>query len=137
MHFFETLFWVSFSILIYTYFGYACLLWILTRFFKKKEIPTPSDADLPRISHLITAYNEQDCIEHKIKNALTVDYPSDKLVHVIVADGSTDNTVKIVEQYPKIQLFYTEERKGKLAAVNRVLPLLNTDIVFLVMPMLW
>src|SRR5690606_6171253 len=54
--------------------------------------------------------------------------PTSKLSVFIVTDGSTDNTMKIVEQYPQIRHFHEDGRKGKIHAVNRVMKFVSTPI---------
>lgn len=82
----------------------------------------------PSVTILVAAYNEQDCIEDKIKNSLAIDYPKDKLKIVFVTDGSSDKTMEIISQYADIQLFHKDGRSGKMAAINRVMPLIDTPI---------
>lgn len=130
MHLIEIAFWLAAAIVFYTYLGYPILLCILTRFISKRKNEPLSDDELPQISHLIAAYNEEDVIEEKIQNALSSDYPNERIQHIIVADGSTDKTIEITKNYPEIRLFYEPERRGKLAAISRVLLLPDTDIVF-------
>ncbi len=70
------LFWVSCSLVIYTYIGYPLVLWVLTKIrvrgVRKREI-------YPSVSIIITARNEEDKIREKIDNTLTLDYPPDLL----------------------------------------------------------
>jgi glycosyltransferase involved in cell wall biosynthesis len=48
-----------------------------------------------------------------------LNYPQDKLEVIVAADGSTDATVSIVENFTsrKVVLSYSKERAGKLAAI--------------------
>lgn len=118
----------SFVILFYTYFGYGMILWFITRFFPKKDFPSLTAEDLPEVTHVIAAYNEEDIIEKKILNTYRLKYPSGKIRTIIVADGSTDRTVDIIQKYPKIELYYTPERAGKLHAVDRVMKDVKTPV---------
>jgi cellulose synthase/poly-beta-1,6-N-acetylglucosamine synthase-like glycosyltransferase len=88
-----------------------------------------ADPELPRITLLIAAYNEEGFIEEKIKNTLALDYPADKLSIFIVTDGSADRTVERARQYAAVQLFHDPERKGKIHAVNRVMKFVKTPVV--------
>jgi cellulose synthase/poly-beta-1,6-N-acetylglucosamine synthase-like glycosyltransferase len=47
----------------------------------------------------------------------------------IVADGSTDRTVAIAQDFQAVKTFHLPERKGKINAVNRVMKLIKTPIV--------
>lgn len=130
MKFIEIAFWTLLGITFYAYIGYGILIWVMVkikRFFGSNK--TVYTQNLPEITLLIAAYNEQDCIEEKIKNSLALDYPKDKIKIAFVTDGSSDNTPAIIAQYPDIQLFHKSARSGKMAAINRVMPLINTPIV--------
>ena len=83
----------------------------------------------PCVTIVVAAYNEEDIILEKIKNCLGLNYPSEKLKFVFVADGSSDNTVNIIKLYPQIELYFLPERKGKVAAINRVMNNIKTDYV--------
>ena len=118
-------------IIVYTYIGYAFILWFLTRFIRRKEKNAVDEKDLPKISHLIAAYNEEALIAEKVENALSSDYPKGNIQHVFVTDGSTDGTVNILNKYAEVDVYHQPERAGKLAAINRVLPFIDSDIIIL------
>ncbi|MFT6828353.1 MAG: biofilm PGA synthesis N-glycosyltransferase PgaC [Parvicella sp.] len=125
----ETIFWISLTIVFYTFIGYAVIISILSGFKrKKKKLPKLSNEDLPEVTLLIAAYNEEDIIEAKIKNCQNLEYPKDKLNIVFVTDGSNDRTNTIIEAYDEINLEFRPERKGKVAATNRVMPSITTPI---------
>lgn len=88
-----------------------------------------SDPNLPSVSIFVAAYNEEDCIEKKILNCLEQNYPKDKISYYFVSDGSDDQTASIINSYKEIHAFHKAERKGKIAAVQRVVPNVNTEIV--------
>jgi len=54
------------------------------------------DKDLPKIGICVPAYNEQRTASKTIDSILKCDYPASKCEILIVADGSTDNTVLVV-----------------------------------------
>lgn len=125
----EIIFWTLLGITFYAYIGYGILIWLMVKIktsFAKKTALNPDY--LPEVTILVAAYNEQECIEEKIKNSLAVDYPKDKLKIAFVTDGSTDKTAEIISQYADIQLFHKNCRSGKMAAINRVMPLIDTPI---------
>jgi poly-beta-1,6-N-acetyl-D-glucosamine synthase len=124
------LFWLSLALVVYTYVGYGSIIYILSRFWgRKRAVPTPTDLDLPEITLLIAAYNEEKYIVQKIKNSVSLRYPAAKLHLWVVADGSTDRTVELCKNYPAVTVFYSPERKGKIHAVNRVIQKVKTPIV--------
>jgi cellulose synthase/poly-beta-1,6-N-acetylglucosamine synthase-like glycosyltransferase len=132
----ELLFWVSLFIVFYAYIGYGILLFTIIkvrRFFKgKSKMPNPSE--LPEVTFLVAAYNEERWIEDKIKNGLAFNYPKEKIHHYFVTDGSNDKTPDLIRQYKipqgvNLELFHQPERKGKIAAVERVMQFVKTPIV--------
>jgi len=60
---------------------------------------------------------------------MKLDYPLSKLKVIFVTDGSTDDTPGIVSRYPAMQLLHQPERRGKVAAMNRSIPLFTTPYV--------
>lgn len=127
-------FWISFAILFYTYFGYGILLYIWLKFFRKKSYEIggyDNPRDLPELTLLIAAYNEADFLEEKIANCFKLQYPKEKLKICFVTDGTTDNSQEILSLYPDIQVFHEEERRGKMAAVDRVIPLIDSSVTVL------
>lgn len=126
----EILFWILLFIAFYAYIGYGILLWALVaikQLFNSKK-NTEQLADFPAVTLLVAAYNEQDIIVDKVINSLELDYPKDKLKIVFVTDGSTDKTPEILKSFDKITVYHRSERKGKMAAINRVMPLIASPI---------
>ncbi|PIB34622.1 glycosyl transferase [Reichenbachiella sp. 5M10] len=126
----ELLFWILIALVGYTYVGYGILLYILVKLRGSKINPSvyTSNHEIP-ITHIVAAFNEEDYIEEKIKNALALDYPSALNELWIVTDGSTDSTPDLVKKHENVKLFHSPERKGKIHAVNRVMPLVKTPVV--------
>lgn len=132
----KVLFWVSLFVVFYAYVGYGTLLYILIKlkrlFNGQPKLPIPSD--LPEVTFLVAAYNEEDWIEEKIKNGLSFNYPIEKIHFFYVTDGSNDRTPQLIEDYkiPKgvnLKLFHQPQRQGKIAAVERVMKFVETPIV--------
>src|SRR5687768_16989282 len=124
------LFWIGLFIIFYTYAGYGLVIFILSKLrVKRKPINHLQDNDLPPVTVLVAAYNEEQCIEDKIANTLNLNYPKDKLSILFVTDGSTDSTPLIVKKFHAVKLFHDFQRKGKIHAVNRVMKFVTTPIV--------
>ena len=127
----QTIFWVSFFIIFYTYVGYGIVLFIIVkilRIFRKKQEFDPNYA-LPSVTIVVAAYNEEYCIEEKIANTLSLEYPQDKVKYIFITDGSTDTTPEIVSKYASIQLMHQPERTGKIVAVHRAMQEVKTEVV--------
>ena len=133
----EIALWVAVAIVAYTYVGYGVLVTVLNRVLGRHHVsrPTVLDADLPTVTMLIAAYDEADCIVKKLENTDAFDYPADKIEILVVADGSTDSTVELVEEagrrLGRIRVLHQPERRGKTAAVNRAVPHIGTDLMVL------
>jgi poly-beta-1,6-N-acetyl-D-glucosamine synthase len=124
-------FWISLFIVFYTFFGYGILLFFIIkikRIFKGKPPIPELNGNYPTVTLIVSAYNEESCIKEKIENSLALEYPKDKIVFLFVTDGSTDATPQIVSQYPTIKLMHEDARKGKIAAVDRAMKTVSTDI---------
>ena len=125
------LFLVLVALVCYTYVGYGIILWLLVkckRFINGKN-NIPENMELPTLTVLIAAWNEEDCIEEKIKNTLALNYPCEKITFLFISDGSTDKTPDIIRKYKNIILLHEAIRKGKTAAINRAMKQVTSDIV--------
>ena len=92
-------FWIGLIVIFYTYLGYGVVIFILSKLKKRPAVHRPvTDEQLPQVTLLVAAYNEESCIEEKIVNSLNLDYPKDKLSIFFVTDGSTDNTPDIIKK---------------------------------------
>jgi cellulose synthase/poly-beta-1,6-N-acetylglucosamine synthase-like glycosyltransferase len=75
---------------------------------------------LPKITVIITSYNEEKCIRAKLDNLAGLDYPADLLNVVVASDGSTDSTEEIAATYDprRVHVLRLEGRRGKTACQN-------------------
>ncbi len=124
--------WACFGVVVYVYAGYPLLMFCLARLFGRRTTPVVQrDDDLPKLSLLIAAYNEESVIGGRIENALAMDYPADKLEIVVATDGCSDRTAEIARRYVGrgIRLIENTERRGKAAVLNSALPTLKGDVV--------
>ena len=114
--------------ILYTYAGYPLLLALLARTRRK---PAPYPAAQPLVTLLIAAYKEEAVIARKLDNSLELDYPRERLQILVAADGSDDRSAEIVQGYADhgVELNYTPERGGKMAAINRAMPNARGEIV--------
>ncbi len=71
-------------------------LWLSLRLFRKPEPPTLSIDNLPKISIIIPAYNEQSNINHCLLSLRAQTYPHHLLEIIVVDDGSEDQTSDVV-----------------------------------------
>ncbi|MCE7066060.1 glycosyltransferase family 2 protein [Dyadobacter sp. CY326] len=128
----EILFWLSLFVVFYTFLGYGIVLYILVRirrFFKGKRRAPSLDQDMPTLTLIIAAYNEESIIEEKIHNTLALSYPEGKLKLIFVTDGSSDRTPERVSAYKQIKLLHTPVRSGKILAMHRAMHEVDTEVV--------
>ena len=128
------LFWLSFATVAYAYLGYPALIWLCSRMFGRAEPPPPIDDDeLPTMTLLIAAHNEQAVIGARLENALSLDYPADRLQIVVASDGSSDRTPQIVRSFADqgVRLLDFPANCGKSATLNAAWDELTTELVLL------
>lgn len=125
------LFWLCSFIVFYTFFGYGIIIWIAVKIKERRCPPEtfPVEEEYPDVTLLIAAYNEEDIIEEKMQNCLSLKYPKDKLHIVWVTDGSTDSTPELLSAYPENTVLHTPERSGKTEALNRAMKSVETPFV--------
>ncbi len=125
----EFLFWSFLALIVYTYFGYMLLLKLIL--LVKGPEGTKKEEITPRVSLLISVYNEERIIKRKIENSLSLDYPQDKLEVMVISDASNDKTHDIVKGYASrgVKLLIQTERTGKTAALNRAVPEASGEII--------
>ncbi|HAH23940.1 MAG TPA: glycosyl transferase [Prolixibacteraceae bacterium] len=129
----EVTFWILFLVVVYTFAGYAVLLWIILSFKKafsgKKTATLPAYSTLPQVCLFVTAYNESDFVEAKVQNMLSLNYPSDKIQYLWITDGSDDGTPEKLRQYTNMEVHHLPERNGKMHAMNRGMKFVKAPIV--------
>ncbi len=86
----------------------------------KRDRRTESDAALPEIGIVISAFNEERHIRQRIDNLLALDYPPHLLHAYIGSDGSRDATGAILaaQTDPRIHAFVFEKNRGKATVLN-------------------
>jgi cellulose synthase/poly-beta-1,6-N-acetylglucosamine synthase-like glycosyltransferase len=127
----EIAFWVCLGLTAYVYAGYLLCVFVLAPIVRRQI--TKADIE-PRLTVVIAAFNEEREIRETVMNKLSQDYPLDRLQVIVVSDGSTDRTDKIVLELVdhsegRLRLLRLEPRQGKTEALNLALRHTSTDIV--------
>ena len=129
----EIIFWICMAIVFYTYIGYGIILYILVKirecFSPTPKLQYPASDDLPEVTLLVAAYNEESVVKEKIENSLELIYPKEKLKLMWVTDGSNDQTNNLLKEYNQVEVLFQPERRGKTAALNRAIDCVKTPIV--------
>ncbi|OGX26082.1 MAG: hypothetical protein A3D10_06645 [Omnitrophica WOR_2 bacterium RIFCSPHIGHO2_02_FULL_48_11] len=123
-----TIFWISIFLVFYCYLGYPVALKLMALFLKRA---VKRAEFYPKVSIILSLWNEADVIEAKIKNLLSLDYPAEHLEIWAGSDGSTDRTVEIIKQFsdPRVHLLEQRQRQGKAQTINALLKCVKSDIV--------
>ncbi|AWB68888.1 glycosyltransferase family 2 protein [Saccharobesus litoralis] len=140
---------LAIALVLYHHIGYP--LWLKRQGQKLKSnikrtdkpsrayLTSQQDKDLPSITLIMPAYNEQACIADKLRNLACLDYPANKLNIVIGCDGCTDNTVEVIRAVMQetsvadlnVQLIEFSENRGKVAVLNELIPNATGELVAL------
>ncbi len=103
----------------YVYVLFPLLVGMIGSHTKRQTDGSLSD-DLPKVSLIIPAYNEEAVIEAKLHNALELDYPADRLEIIAACDGAEDSTAEIARQFQadRLQTIVFAQRRGKASVIN-------------------
>ncbi|MED1472097.1 poly-beta-1,6-N-acetyl-D-glucosamine synthase [Bacillus salipaludis] len=103
------------------------IVWIIGSiiYYTKKErnhnFPAFNREELPFVSLLIPAHNEEQTIEDTIRYASKLNYPDYEII--VINDGSKDRTLEIlksiVDSYPKLRMVNVVDNKGKANALKQ------------------
>ena len=119
-HMLEYIYVLSIALIFHAYIGYPLSLYMIGLFKSRKIFKV---LHYPHVTLIITAHNEENKIEKKLENAISLKYKKDKLQIILVSDGSIDNTIKLAEKYIKdgIEIISIEKRGGKENAQKEAL----------------
>lgn len=129
------IFCVSLMLIAHTYVLYPLCMML---FFKKPRTRpaayAPGD-DVPEVSILIAAYNEEKVIGEKLRSVFNTMYPAHKIRVFVGSDASSDRTDAIVTElkqtFPSIELLRFPGRVGKIGIVNHLQKLVKTELLIL------
>ncbi len=94
----EAAFCISAAAGIYHHAVYPFLLRSLTAGKSATAPKCPPPDELPSLTVIVPAHNEEAFIACKIENLAALDYPREKLAIAIACDGCTDRTVEIAKE---------------------------------------
>src|SRR2546430_8862212 len=110
------LFWVSCSMVGYVYLGYPALLALWARL---RPLPAPLlPSERPGVSIVIAARNEGSRLAARLDNLLQLEYPANRRQIIVVSDGSTDNTLAVLNRYRSVVDIVAVKAGGKALALN-------------------
>ena len=126
---------IKFIIYLSIYIGLITTTFYILSFKagSKKEKLFFRDDELPKVSVLIPAYNEEETIVKTVKSILASDYPGFEVI--VINDGSKDETLKRIKKYAKkindsrLKIF-DKKNGGKGTALNLGISKAKGEIVF-------
>jgi cellulose synthase/poly-beta-1,6-N-acetylglucosamine synthase-like glycosyltransferase len=113
----EIAFWLSVALLVHTHVIYPLSLWVIARLRGREATAVDPPADLPIVSLIIVAHDEEEVIAHRLRNARDLDYPRDLVELIVASDGSSDRTVELARA-ADADVVLDLPRAGKVEAQN-------------------
>ena len=80
-------FWLSAALLAWAQALYGPFLALLRRFAPATQALAPAGSAQPHVSLIVAAYREEAVIEAKVRNALALDWPRERLELIVAVDG--------------------------------------------------
>jgi cellulose synthase/poly-beta-1,6-N-acetylglucosamine synthase-like glycosyltransferase len=121
----EALFWLALAALAWTHVGYPLAARVLAAF--RARAVRRNDELLPTVALIVAAHDEEGVIERRVRNALELDYPNDKLEVVVSSDASTDRTEELAAAAGARVV--RNSRGGKVAAQDAAVRSTESEVV--------
>ncbi len=104
-------------------YSYLIFPFIMKKLSDKTAVNS-SQSFFPKVAVIMSAYQEESIIRHKLKSLKEQNYPKDQLTFWIASDGSMDKTNQIIkdecENLSNSHVFIFESRRGKPAVMNEL-----------------
>ena len=131
----EIIFWICLTFILHTYLFYHLSIRIFARNKKGNTKIFKIEDEIPFVSILIAAHNEETVISDKILSIVNSSFPETKIEVLVGSDCSTDKTNTIIEQlikeYACISIVKFENRTGKIGVINSLIEKAKYDLVLL------
>ena len=128
-------FWISLAVILYTYAGYPILMALAVRIASRpwKRAAWPLDSSPEPISIVMAVHNGAGMLPEQLKHLLALEPALIREV-IVVSDGSTDATAKILRDTsdPRLRTFILPEQGGKCVAVNHGVAQASGEILLFV-----
>jgi len=125
------IFFSSLFLILHTYIFYPVSIQLLSLLFRKNYKLNKNF--LPKISILVSAYNEEKVIENTLTNLYQQNYTKEKFEIIVGSDGSTDKTNDIITQFvnkhTNINFIPFEKRRGKKFVINDLVKTANGEVL--------
>jgi cellulose synthase/poly-beta-1,6-N-acetylglucosamine synthase-like glycosyltransferase len=118
------LFWVALGALVWTHAVYPLAVYAVGSLRRR---PARVAGELPAVTVIVAAHNEEQVIERRVENLRALDYPADRLEIVVSSDASNDATEDLAERAGARVV--RNPRGGKVAAQDRAVRETVSDVV--------
>lgn len=136
-------FWISLFLVIYSYFLYPLVLFVIYSLEqirrdlnylpsrRDRRVAEPGVSQIPGVTFVIAAHNEEKHIREKLANLRELEYPRERLQIIIVSDGSTDGTNELLSSAAddQIEVILLPSRAGKANGLNTGVAKAKHDIL--------
>ena len=122
----RTALWTSAALIAWTHAGYPLAAAALASRRRARPAPEPPEP-LPSVTLVVAAHDEAAVIAARVRDALALDYPSDRLEVVVTLDGCRDATGEIARREGARVL--DNPRAGKTAAQDAAVAATDSDLV--------
>ena len=124
----ETIFYILTFLTVYVQ-----IFFLITFLENRKKIVTRNGSTLlkeyPAVTIIVPCWNEENTIYKTVQSIIDLNYPKDKIKVFLIDDGSTDNTLNVINKFseiPNIEVFH-KENGGKYTALNLGLEKTETE----------
>ncbi len=108
----------------------------IRRHMRKRDTLLMDSPELPSVTLLIPAHNEEKVIERTVKSLLALEYQAGKLEVLVVDDASSDGTADILDRMAandaRVKVIHRSKEiggRGKSAVLNHALKVITNDFI--------
>ena len=115
----EISFWFCIGLIVHTHLTYPLAIALAARLRPRRGVG--GDGWEPSVSLIVACHDEAEAIAERVRNALALDYPAERLELIVASDGSADRTAELAREAaegdPRVRVLELE-RGGKVQAQN-------------------
>ncbi len=124
------IFFCSLILILHSYILYPLSIWLFSLFVKKNY--TIDNLYKPKVSVIISAFNEEKVIENTIRKLIDSDYPKEMFEIIVGSDNSEDGTNSILDnlsiEFPNLKVIKFTERRGKARVLNDLYKMASSNV---------
>ncbi len=121
----KIIFCLSALAMLHTYVLYPALMLIIGSMKRKPGVLYSDPDELPEVTVICAAYNEEKVIEEKVHSTFNTTYPLNKITFLIGTDNCSDITVPLIQnlqnKYRELKLVEFTQRTGKIGILNTLI----------------